>query len=330
MKKTRPLLASLALVPAASLILAGCGSTGNADAGSNGDAGSGKLTVVASTNVYGDIARTIGGGHVEVTEIINSAAQDPHSYEASAKDKLAISKASLLLANGGGFDSFMDTMYDSLPADGAKDIKLLHAVDFSPVPGEQEAAEHEHEQEEEGHEHEGHEHAEYNEHVWYDLDSMEQLAPELASQLGELDPEAADDFDANAKNFVAELGKLREQLKSTGLEGKGFVMTEPLPLHLLEDAGLHDETPEGLSEAIEEGEEITPLSLKQAQDILESGDVALLAYNTQTEGAETKKIRDSAEQGGVPVEDFTETITDGSSYLEWMKHNIDSIASAAK
>ena len=47
-----------------------------------------------------------------------------------------------------------------------------------------------------------------------------------------------------------------------------------------------------------------------------------------TEGSETQQLKKSAEQGEVPVVDFTETIQDDSSYLEWMESNISDLDSA--
>ena len=59
------------------------------------------------------IAAAIGGEQRHVTSIIDSAAQDPHSYEASAQDQLAISKADVIVENGGGYDPFIDTLIDA-------------------------------------------------------------------------------------------------------------------------------------------------------------------------------------------------------------------------
>ena len=60
------------------------------------------IDVVASTSVYGDIAKSVGGDKVSVTSIISKTSQDPHSYEASTQDKLAVSKAQLVIDNGAG------------------------------------------------------------------------------------------------------------------------------------------------------------------------------------------------------------------------------------
>ncbi|MGZ2223478.1 metal ABC transporter solute-binding protein, Zn/Mn family [Glutamicibacter nicotianae] len=331
MKNHRSLLAAAVALPAAGLILAGCGSS---TASESTEADSAAISVVATTNVYGQIARAIGGESVEVSEIITSAAQDPHSYEPTARDKLAISNATLVLANGGGYDQFMDSLVSSIPEGNAGEITLVHAVDSSPVAEESEAAGHEgesaeeHAQHAEEDSHEGHDHAAYNEHIWYDLESMGDLADALAESFGKADSANAEQYQRNAVSFNEEIDKLEQQLETANLDGKSFVMTEPVPFHLLHAAGMEDATPEGLSEAIEEGEGIAPMTMKKAEDLLSAGDADILAYNVQTEGSETKALKKSAEQGQIPVVDFAETIQDDSSYLEWMESNISDLASA--
>lgn len=333
MKNYRKLLAAAVALLAAGLILAGCGSPTESEA-SQSDAA---LSVVATTNVYGQIARAIGGESVAVSEIITSTAQDPHSYEPTARDKLSISEADVVLANGGGYDQFMDSLVSSLPKKALGQITLMHAVDSSPV-AEQAEDEHEGESAEEHaqhadeeqaeDEHEGHAHAGYNEHIWYDLDSVEALAGELAESFSKLDAANAEQYKQNAATFTEGLAKLEGQLQAAKLDGKSFMMTEPVPFHLLQDAGMDNLTPEGLSEAIEEGEGVAPLTLKTAKDKLAAGEADILAYNVQTEGSETQQLKKSAEQGEVPVVDFTETIQDDSSYLEWMESNISDLDSA--
>lgn len=331
MKNHRSLLAAAVALPAAGLILAGCGSS---TASESTEADSAAISVVATTNVYGQIARAIGGESVEVSEIITSAAQDPHSYEPTARDKLAISNASLVLANGGGYDQFMDSLVSSIPEGKAGEITLVHAVDSSPVAEDSEAAGHEgesaeeHAQHAEEDSHEGHDHAAYNEHIWYDLESMGDLADALAESFGKADSANAEQYQQNAASFNEGIDKLEQQLATAKLDGKSFVMTEPVPFHLLHAAGMEDATPEGLSEAIEEGEGIAPMTMKKAEDLLSAGNADVLAYNVQTEGSETKALRKSAEQGQIPVVDFAETIQDDSSYLEWMESNISDLASA--
>ena len=68
------------------------------------------LSVVASTDVWGDLAAKVGGDRVNVTSIIDDPSKDPHEYEANAQIQLTLSKAQVVIENGGGYDDFVDTM----------------------------------------------------------------------------------------------------------------------------------------------------------------------------------------------------------------------------
>ncbi len=103
----RPLVLGAASV----LALAGCAGA-SPSAGSTPSA-NGKVAVVASTDVYGSIAQDIGGDFVNVTSIITSPTQDPHEYEASAQDQLTLKGAQLVIENGAGYDSFMESLVEA-------------------------------------------------------------------------------------------------------------------------------------------------------------------------------------------------------------------------
>jgi zinc/manganese transport system substrate-binding protein len=309
-----PALATASVLAAAGLT--GCAATPAAD--------DGRLSIVASTNVYGDIAAQIAGDAADVTSIITSAGQDPHSYEASAQDQLAIADADLVIHNGGGYDAFIDTLLD---ASGNADVEVLDAVEISGLAPDGEDDEH---AEDEGDD-DGHGHIEgFNEHVWYSFHSMEAVAQEIAEHLGELDPANAESYDANYAKFAATLEALEERAHELheDFEGTGVAVTEPVPVYLLAELGLDDLTPEAFSEAIEEGADVPPLALDDTLQLIADGAVALVAYNEQTAGPETEKVRAAAEAAGIPVISFTETLPDGADYLSWMTDNLEAVASA--
>lgn len=284
------------------------------------------INVVASTNVYGDIAKTIGGDKVNVTAIITKTSQDPHSYEATAQDRLAVSKADLVIENGGGYDDFIHTLTEGGNLDAGK---VLNAVELSGLahPEEESSAEATAAESGAADDH-AHDHGEFNEHVWYSLHAMEDFAGDIAAKLAELDPASAQTFEANAATFTAALedlhGKL-DTLKGTAA-GASVAVTEPVPLYLLEDAGLVNATPEDYTAAIEEGSDVPPAVLKAATDLVASKSVRLLAYNQQTEGPQTESLKNAAQTAGVPVVDFNETLPEGKTYLQWMTENVGNIS----
>ena len=301
-------MARIAIIAIAALALAGCATTPVDD---------GRVHVVASTNVYGSIAEAIGGEFVAVTSLIDSAAHDPHSFEASAQDQLAIAKADLVIENGGGYDPFIDTLLEAASADAV-------VVSASEASGLLEV-EHDHEEGEEEHDEHGHdEHIEgFNEHVWYNLPGMQSLAAVIADQLATIDPTHSSTYAANRDRFTEQVTALGEQVAGIG-EGKTAAITEPVPLYLLELAGFENVTPEEFSEAIEEGTDVPPAVLADLLDTV--GSVALLAYNSQTASPETEQVKAAAEEAGVPVVEFAETLPDGEDYISWMTSNVAALA----
>jgi len=309
--------AAVVLAGISSLLLTACGPTSGGDRPGAGD---GVVEVVASTSVYGDIVRSVGGGKVRVTSIINRTSQDPHSYEATTQDKLAVSKAELVVENGGGYDDFLHKLAQDT---GLQDKNLLNAVDASGLASAAGSA---------SPDADGHSHAPagFNEHVWYSTAAMGRLADALADKLGALEPSSAGDFRNNAaalKQKLAGLDTRLSGLKATAAHG-GVAVTEPVPLYLLEAAGLENRTPPEYSAAIESGSDVPPAVLRSAVDVVKSGGIRLLAYNPQTEGPQTLALKDAAVAAGVPVVDFSETLPEGKGYLEWMSDNVDALAKA--
>ena len=322
----------LTMTAATALALAGCASGG--ESGDSTDSDTGRLSIVASTDVYGDIASQIVGDDADVMSIITGAAQDPHSYEASARDQLALSRADLVIENGGGYDPFVDTLLGDDPSaaviDASEASGLLEG-DGHDDDAQRDAAASASPSEDENDATDDHEHSEgFNEHVWYSFHGVEHTAEAILDEVQSLDSANADAYQANYDGFAAELRSLHDRVRALESQtaGRSAAITEPVPLYLLEDAGLTNATPPEFSEAIEEGTDVAPSVLRQTLAIFDSGSVALLAYNSQTAGPETEEVRAAAESAGVPVVEFTETLPDGEDYLGWMSANVDAIEKA--
>jgi zinc/manganese transport system substrate-binding protein len=269
--------------------------------------GAGLVSVVASTNVYGDIVKTIGGPAVAVTSIIDNPEKDPHEYEADARTQLALSKAQLVIENGGGYDDFMDTMLKSAQTKPT----VINVADVSgrnqhPSDGE------------------------FNEHLWYDFPTVEKLAAQLVTELSAAAPGQAATFESNGKAFAAQLGQLQQDEAAIKAKhaGEGVAITEPVPLYLLEAAGLVNKTPETFSAAIEEDTDVPPAVLKETEDLFDTKQVKLLAYNQQTTGPQTEAVLAAAKRNNIRVVPVTETLPTDQSYLSWMQANLRAVSSA--
>jgi zinc/manganese transport system substrate-binding protein len=307
---------SLALATATVLLLAGCAATDSTtDATDEPFAG---LTIVSSTNVWGDVASSVGGDLVQVVSIIDSFSQDPHSYEASARDQLAVNDADVVVANGGGYDSFIDTL-----AEAAGNSNIVYA--YLPEEGKEE----DHATEEGNHDHD---HAHGNEHVWYDFHVVEDFATRLAEQLMTLDPENSAEYAANLEEFVVGIESLEERaaVVAGSVSGAKVISSEPVADYLLHELGLTNITPESFSQAIEEELDVSPADLLEIQNLISTKSVDLFVVNIQTGSVQIDALVELSEANGVAVIQVSELLPEGLGYLAWMEQNISAIEAGLK
>ena len=289
------------------------------------DGMTGVIQVVTSTNVWASVVEFVGGDWVEVTAIIDNATQDPHSYEASARDQLAVQDAELVIANGGGYDEFMEQLVAA--ADG--DRVFLELVE----------GEHSHSDEDANHDEtdaepamdDDHDHDHGNEHIWYDLHAVSEAAELIAEAINELRPEAFDDVNASYDFFESELENLElrvEALRDRAL-GLGVIATEGVGNLLLEEAGFVNQTPDALADAVEEERDVPLTALEEARSLIANRLVVLLVVNIQLEDSASAELINTAEETGIPIVLLSELIpSEDLDYLDWMASVIDELQEA--
>lgn len=287
------------------LVLSGCGN--GVQVSDNAD--NGKIAVVASTDVLGSVVSAVGGDYVQVTSLINSPSKDPHDYESSSEDALNISKAKLVISNGGGYDAFFDKAVSAL-GDSPK-----HVVAFD-LAGNLA----------------GRAGSEPNEHVFYDLPTVRKVADKVATDLGGLAPKGKATFTANARKFATALARLQAKAVKIGTTHPGLraVAAEPVADYLLRIAGVRIATPPAFAEAVEHDIDVPAQALAQTNNMISGKKVNMLVNNDQTETPTTDQLKATAKRAGVPVVDVTETLPAGTtSYLSWMGKMVDDLGAAA-
>ena len=261
----------------------------------------GTANVVASTDVWGSVAGAVAGGHATVTSILDSAIDDPHSYEATPVNAADIADASLVVLNGGGYDQWVEDVL----ADQAS-VPTVDAYSLMPETGQS-----------------------ANEHVFYDPATAKAVAAQVADRLSAIDSAQADTYRANAAAFGAKADEILTLERSIGQEhpGASVVATEPVSHYLLVNAGIADKTPAGFSNAIEEDTDPSPADLAAMLDLINTRQVSALLYNPQTETAVTKQLQDAAIRASIPVVTVTETLPEGTDYLTWQRQTAEQLAS---
>ena len=224
----RSLLIAVALATAAVMTTA-C-SAGPAAGGAT----TGPVVAVGAQNTYANVISQVGGRYVKVTAIESNPNTDPHTFEASASVSQVVSSAQLVVQNGLGYDSFMNTIEAAAPNGVRKVIdvqKLLKLPDSTPNP-----------------------------HLWYAPTTMPAVARQIAADLSALRPAHAayfasrlTAFDASLKPWLAAIASFR-----AAYPGTAVATTEPVGDYLLQALGMRNLTPFGLQADIMNGVDLSP------------------------------------------------------------------------
>jgi zinc/manganese transport system substrate-binding protein len=286
-----------------------------------------KVKVVTSTQVWADITTLIAGDWVEVVAIVPDN-QDPHSYQATARDQLLINEADLVIANGGGYDEFMDQLILA----AATKPEFLKLVEGERVHSD--GTKEEHAEGEQSHDHA----EEANEHIWFDFALTLDAAEHIAEAIADIRPEAFKATTEGFDFFSSELANLElrlEALRERAL-GEGFIAAEGVANLMLLNAGFENLTPEALADAVEEEREVPAAALNQAKELL-SGKVArILVVNLSTADAVSRQLIEAAEAGNRPIIRVAESAAATAEslgiakldYLDWMNLVLDQLQEA--
>ncbi|RDB44956.1 metal ABC transporter solute-binding protein, Zn/Mn family [Tsukamurella tyrosinosolvens] len=280
-------------VAALALALTACGTASS-------DSSDGKPAVVASTDVYGAIATAVAGGDATVTSLFANPTGDPHEFEPSAQDTLKVKKASVLVFNGGHYDAYMEKA-----AEGAAAAKVDAAALQDPKSE--------------------------NEHVFYDLPTMQKVATAVAKALAEKDDAHRAGYESRAAAFSTKLDTVIGQARAIGHANPGakVAATEPVAGHLLTLAGLTDVAPARYTAAIESGTDPAPAEIAAANALVSDKQVRAVVLNAQTESPVTSALAKTAETAGVPVVRVTESLPAGvDDYIAWQAGNVKALSDA--
>jgi zinc/manganese transport system substrate-binding protein len=254
----------------------------------------GVVRVVAAENFWGDIAKQIGGAHVEVTSLISRPTDDPHLFESNPRTLGEIASADLVIENGLGYDGFVGKALDAVGGE-------RHVLVVADALGRSALAD-------------------SNPHLWYWTERLPQVADAIAEELAVIDPADRSAFRAGATRFVASLEPLRAVLATIKRKyaGEAVGYTERLPEYLLNATHLDGATPRSFARALEDGDDPSPADLLAFEDVIRHHEIKVLIYNAQVADVATERLKDLAHSAGVPVVGMTESMPSGDrSFQAW-------------
>ena len=262
---------------------------------------SGTIEVVASVNQWGTVAKTLGGGNVNVTSIINSTNVDAHDYEPTTSDIAKLQKAQVIIVNGAGYDAWAVKAAQSAKA------TVVNAAEVGGVKDGD------------------------NPHVWFSADVRKAVAQAITEAYEQADAAKKSDFDKLHDQWKSEENNVESKIAEVKQKSDGlaYAATESVASYLAEDMGLADATPSGYAQATANESEPTPTDIKQFTDALKAGEIKLLVVNTQEESELTGKITNAAKSANVPMVNLTEQMPEQyDSLTAWMESLVDAFSKA--
>lgn len=195
--------AAIAIAVITGLALTACGSGGpGGDGGATN--GQGRLEVVATTSILGDITRHILGAAGTV-RVLLPPGTDPHTFQPSAKQAAMLRQADVVVANG---LRLVPGLVDPLQAAEDSGVDVLRVAEHvHPIPFEGAPA-HEHSKHDHGHGHghsHDHQHGRLDPHVWLDPVRMAEAARLIGRHIAAAAPDASETIRGNANNYAAQV-----------------------------------------------------------------------------------------------------------------------------
>ena len=259
------------------------------------------VKIVAAENFYGDLARQIGGTHVEVTSILANPDDDPHLFETSPSTARALAGADIVVYNGADYDPWMGKLLAASRKPGRAVIVAADLVDAK---------------------------AGDNPHLWYAPKTLPAVAKDLVATLAARDPQDAADFKANLGAFdasmqpiLAEENAIRAKhagLAATATEPVFGYMAKALGFTMLNDA---------FQMAMMNNAEPSPSQVAAFEDSITKGKAKILFYNRQVTDKTTDRLLAMAKAAHVPVVGVTETEPKGMTIQSWFSGQLQEIAS---
>lgn len=149
-----------------------------------------KARVVTTFSILADITREIGGDDIQLTNLVGADA-DAHVFEPAPAQVRAVLEADLVIANGLGFEPWLERLLASGEARGTRIDASKGVVPITVLEHDQRLV---------------------DPHAWQSLGNAEIYARNITQALVQLVPARAAAFEARRDAWLGRLGALRQSI----------------------------------------------------------------------------------------------------------------------
>lgn len=287
-------------------------------------ASSGKLQIVATTTIVGDVVSQVGGDLIELSVLL-PVGMDPHGFDPTPQDIAKVAQADVIFANGLGLEEFLDGLIEGAGAE-AKLMFVSEGVDFLTSEG---ADENDHEGQNQEHSLNG-----ADPHTWTDPHNVLVWIDNIEKVLSEVDPENADDYAKNANLYQTELEALdawiREQVALLPAENRKLVTDHALFGYFVKRYGF--EQVGALIPGYSTLSEPTAQELAAIEDAIRNLSVNAIFVGNSVNPALAERV---AEDLGVQlIYVYTGSLSrpdgEAATYIEYMRYNTTAFVNSLK
>ena len=294
----------------------------------------GKLKVVATTTIVGDVVSEIGGDLIDLTVLL-PVGTDPHGFDPTPQDVAKLADADVIFANGLGLEEFLDSMIESAGVENkvvyvSDGIDLLRSEEHH---DEDEGEEHHNEDEGEEHHHE-HNHGGIDPHTWFSPLNVMVWIHNIAYALSDVDPDSAQAYAHNEEVYEAELVELdtwiREQVAQIPEDNRNLVTDHSLFTYFADEYSF---TQVGaLIPGYSTVSEPTAQELAQIEDAIEDLNVKAVFVGYTVNPVLGERVADDTGTELVFVYTGALSETDGAAatYLHYMRYNTTAFVNALR
>ena len=294
------LAGAVALLP----VLAACGSQDTGSEAAEDD----RPVVLTTFTVLADMAENVAGDHLRVESITKPGAEI-HEYEPTPDDVKKAAGADLVLENGMNLETWIQQFVQNADAEHVTVSEGVDPIDIAAGSYE----------------------GKPNPHAWMSPDAAETYVDNIAEAFAELDPDHAEDFEANAGDYKGEIREVGEELESSLAdlpERQRVLLTcEGAFSYLARDAGLTEK----YLWPVNSDEQGTSQQMTSAIDYVEEHDVpAVFCESTVSDQSMQQVVSstDASYGGTLYVDSLSEADGPVPTYLDLLRHDAETISSA--
>jgi len=275
-------------------------------------AAEGKLKVIASFSILGDLVKNVGGERVEVGTLVGPSG-NTHVYEPSPADSKRLADAGIIVVNGLGLEGWLDRL---VKASGTKAPVVVASTGVKPLQ-RADAADPDPER--------------LDPHAWQSVANAKIYVANIRDALSKADPPGKAAYTANAAAYLTKLDALEKDVRDTvariPAERRRIITSHNAFGYFQEAYGITFTAAQGMSTEAEPSAK----DLAAIIALVRKEKISAVFLENVTDG---RLVRQIARETGAKIGGtlYSDALTDANgpapTYIDLIRHNVRQLAAA--